>query len=116
MTVDQDLVDRVRRRLIADAAEATAENVAAALRVECGLVDGTLVLDVIDHLRSDSRGFGPLDPVLALPGVTDVLVNGPGAVYLDRGSGLEPADVRLPDAAAVRRLAQRLAADRKSVV
>ncbi|HUS22866.1 MAG TPA: TadA family conjugal transfer-associated ATPase [Aeromicrobium sp.] len=110
MTVDQDLVDRVRRRLIADAAEATAENVGAALRVECGLVDGTLVLDVIDHLRSDSRGFGPLDPVLALPGVTDVLVNGPGAVYLDRGSGLEPADVRLPDAAAVRRLAQRLAA------
>jgi len=75
MTVDQDLVDRVRRRLIADAAEATAENVAAALRVECGLVDGKLVLDVIDHLRSDRRGFGPLDPVLALPGVTDVLVN-----------------------------------------
>jgi pilus assembly protein CpaF len=109
MTVDQDLVDRVRRRLIAVAAEATAENVAAALRVECGLVDGTLVLDVIDHLRSDSRGFGPLDAVLALPGVTDVLVNGPGAVYLDRGSGLEPADVRLPDAAAVRHLAQRLA-------
>jgi pilus assembly protein CpaF len=108
--VDQDLVDRVRRRLIAAAAEATAENVAAALRVECGLVDGTLVLDVIDHLRRDSRGFGPLDPVLALPGVTDVLVNGPGAVYFDRGSGLEPADVRLPDASAVRRLAQRLAA------
>jgi pilus assembly protein CpaF len=110
MTVDQELVDRVRRRLIADAAEPTAENVAAALRIECGLVDGTLVLDVIDRLRSDSRGFGPLDPVMELPGVTDVLVNGPGAVYLDRGNGLEPADARLPDAAAVRRLAQRLAA------
>jgi len=108
--VDRELADRVRRRLIADAAEPTAENVAAALRVECGLVDGTLVLDVIDQLRSDSRGFGPLDPVMALPGVTDVLVNGPGSVYVDRGSGLEPADVRLPDAAAVRRLAQRLAA------
>ncbi len=108
--LDQSLVDRVRRRLVADAAEPTAENVAAALRIECGLVDGTLVLDVIDQLRSDSRGFGPLDPVMALPGVTDVLVNGPGAVYVDRGMGLETADVRLPDAAAVRRLAQRLAA------
>ena len=106
----QDLVDRVRRRLVAGAAEPTAENVAAALRVECGLVDGALVLDVIDRLRSDSRGFGPLDPVMALPGVTDVLVNGPGSVYLDRGNGLEPAEVALPDAAAVRRLAQRLAA------
>ncbi len=106
----QELVDRVRRRLIADAAEPTSENVAAALRVECGLVDGTLVLDVIDQLRSDSRGFGILDPVMALPGVTDVLVNGPGSVYVDRGRGLEPADVALPDAATVRRLAQRLAA------
>ena len=73
-TVDQGLLDRVRRRLIADAAEPTAENVSAALRVECGLVDGTLVLDVIDQLRSDRRGFGPLDAVMALPGLTDVLV------------------------------------------
>ena len=71
---NQELVDRVRRRLIADATEPTSENVAAALRLECGLVDGSLVLDVIDQLRSDSRGFGPLDPVMALPGVTDVLV------------------------------------------
>jgi len=109
-SVEQDLVDRVRRRLIADAVEPTAENVASALRVECGLVDGTLVLDVINHLRSDSRGYGPLDPVMSVSGVTDVLVNGPGSVYLDRGNGLEPVEVRLPDSAAVRRLAQRLAA------
>ena len=109
-SVDQGLVDRIRQRLVTDAAQPTAENVAAALRIECGLVDGTLVLDVIDRLRSDSRGFGLLDPVMALPGVTDVLVNGPGPVYFDRGHGLEPADVELVDTAAVRRLAQRLAA------
>jgi pilus assembly protein CpaF len=109
-SVDHGLVDRVRHRLVADATQPTAENVAAALRAECGLADGTLVLDVIDRLRSDSRGFGPLDPVMALPGVTDVLVNGAGSVYLDRGHGLEPADVLLADTAAVRRLAQRLAA------
>jgi pilus assembly protein CpaF len=41
--------------------------------------------------------------------VTDVLVNGPEAVYLDRGAGLERTGVRFPDDAAVRRLAQRLA-------
>jgi pilus assembly protein CpaF len=44
-----------------------------------------------------------------MPGVTDVLVNGPDAVYLDRGAGLELTPVRFPDDAAVRRLAQRLA-------
>lgn len=34
-------------------------------------------------------GFGPLAPVLADPAVTDVLVNGDGGVWADRGSGVE---------------------------
>jgi pilus assembly protein CpaF len=42
--------------------------------------------------------------------VTDVLVNGPESVYLDRGRGLERTDVSFRDDEAVRRLAQRLAA------
>jgi pilus assembly protein CpaF len=54
-------------------------------------------------------GAGPLEPLLAAPDVTDVLVNGPEEVWVDRGAGLERADVRFADAAAVRRLAQRLA-------
>ena len=42
--------------------------------------------------------------------MTDVLVNGAGEVYVDRGSGLELTDVRLGSEDAVRRLAQRLVA------
>src|SRR5690606_19684967 len=38
------------------------------------------------------------------------IVNGPDEVWVDRGEGLRRADVRLGDEAAVRRLAQRLAA------
>jgi len=45
-----------------------------------------------------------------LPGITDVLVNGPSEVWLDRGFGIERVAVTFPDDAAVRRLAQRLAA------
>ena len=41
--------------------------------------------------------------------MTDVLVNGAGRVYLDRGRGLELSDVTFSDDEAVRRLAQRLA-------
>jgi pilus assembly protein CpaF len=108
--VDPGLVDAVRRRLIGAALEPTADNVAAALRDERGLADGATVLAVIDQMRRDQRGFGPLEPLLALPGVTDVLVNGAEGVYIDRGHGLEPVDVGLTDAAAARRLAQRLAA------
>jgi pilus assembly protein CpaF len=68
------------------------------------------VLEVYEALRRDVVGAGPLEPLLRLPGVTDVLVNGAGQVFLDRGRGLEPSDVRFPDDDAVRRLAQRLAA------
>lgn len=108
--VDPGLVDAVRRRLIAAALEPSADNVAAALRDERGLADGATVLAVVDQLRRDLRGFGPLEPLLVQPGVTDVLVNGADGVYVDRGHGLERADVTFADTAAVRRIAQRLAA------
>ena len=49
------------------------------------------------------------DPLQALPAVTDVLVNGPDEVWIDRGEGLERTAVRFPDDDAVRRLAVRLA-------
>jgi pilus assembly protein CpaF len=55
-------------------------------------------------------GAGPLDELLADPAVTDIVVNGPDEVWLDRGAGLEPTGVRFPDADALRRIAQRLAA------
>ncbi|EFL01568.1 secretory protein [Streptomyces sp. SPB78] len=42
--------------------------------------------------------------------MTDVLVSAPDRVWVERGGGLELSGVRFADAAAVRRLAQRLAA------
>ena len=56
------------------------------------------------------RRAGPLEALLAEPGVTDVLVNGPDQVFVDRGRGLERTSVRFCSEAEVRRLAQRLAA------
>jgi len=104
------LLDQVRDRLARDGSPGTPHEVAAALRGLGRPVGDATVLAVHDALRAESLGAGPLDPLLALPGVTDVLVNGPDEVWLDRGSGLERADVRFPDDDAVRRLAQRLAA------
>lgn len=38
-------------------------------------------------------GMGPLQPLLDDPATSDVLVNGPSEVWVDRGSGLESSDV-----------------------
>ncbi|MCC6496299.1 MAG: TadA family conjugal transfer-associated ATPase [Propionibacteriaceae bacterium] len=84
--------------------------VGAALRGLGLLVSDTVVRETVAALRRDSLGAGVLDPLLQLPGVTDVLVNGPDQVFLDRGAGLEPAAVRFSGEEELRRLAVRLAA------
>lgn len=109
-TVDAALVARVRARLAAEVREPTAQAVAEALGLEAGLRGSGTVLAVVDALQRERRGAGVLQPLLADPDVTDVLVDGPRAVHVDRGRGLERVDVTFPDEAAVRRLAQRLAA------
>jgi pilus assembly protein CpaF len=110
MSVDAALVEEVRERLARDSGDVTPHRVARALRETGRPVGDATVLAVHEALRRDVVGAGPLEPWLRSPGVTDVLVNGPDSVYVDRGHGLERVDVTFPGDGAVRRLAQRLAA------
>lgn len=105
-----DLTDAVRARLIGSGMQPTAAQVAAALRAEGRMLGDTEILSLADEVRADLVGAGPLEPLLRDPGVTDVLVNGPGEVWVDAGEGLRLTQVRFADEPAVRRLAQRLAA------
>ena len=107
--LDPALLSRVRRRVATTGSPPTAAAVAAALHEEGGALRGDR-REVLAVLQQEIVGAGPLAPLLADPAVTDVLVNGPQDVWVDRGDGLEPAGVRFPDDTAVRRLAQRLAA------
>jgi pilus assembly protein CpaF len=104
------VVARVRHRLAGSGTPPTPSAVAAALRAEERLVDDALVLEVLAALRSDASTAGPLTALLDDPAISDVLVNGPREVWVDRGFGLERTDVVFRDEAAVRRFAQRAAA------
>ncbi|MEU7281954.1 TadA family conjugal transfer-associated ATPase [Streptomyces sp. NPDC045431] len=104
------LLESVRRRLAESGSEPTPAGVAAALRAQGRLLGDAEVLGAAEELRSELVGTGLLEPLLTDPAVTDVLVSAPDRVWVDRGGGLELTDVAFPDAAAVRRLAQRLAA------
>ncbi len=109
--VEPDLLDRVRRRVAASAGAPTAATVASALREEGGALRGeTVQRAVLRTLQSEIVGAGPLESLLRDPAVTDVLVNAPDEVWVDRGEGLERVTVRFANDTAVRRLAQRLAA------
>ncbi|MEU0239738.1 TadA family conjugal transfer-associated ATPase [Nocardiopsis sp. NPDC006198] len=104
------LVEAVRNRLVASGAPVSPANVAAALRAEGGLLGDTEVLSMTRRLAADLSGAGPLEELMSSSGVTDILVNGPDEVWVDDGGGLRRAGVRFESADAVRRLAQRLAA------
>jgi pilus assembly protein CpaF len=105
------LLDRVRARLAVSPGPPTRAAVAALVREEAGgLLGDDDVLLAVRQAVDELAGAGPLEALLREPGVTDVLVNGPDQVWVDRGSGLERAQVRFADDGAVRRLAVRLAA------
>ncbi|HET8683953.1 MAG TPA: TadA family conjugal transfer-associated ATPase [Micromonosporaceae bacterium] len=107
-----DLAARVRHRFALSGVDATSPAIVSAVRSEpaAAVLGDATVLRLADRVRSDLVGAGPLAPLLADPDVTDVLVNGPGEVWVDRGAGLRRAPVSLGSAEEVRRLAQRLVA------
>ena len=108
--LDRVLVDRVSTRLVRAGEPPTSARVVAALRAEGVVLGDRGVLDVVAAVTRELTGAGPLDSLLADPATSDVLVNGPDEVWVDRGDGLSRAPVAFSDEAAVRRLAQRLAA------
>jgi pilus assembly protein CpaF len=110
LRLNAGLVDRVRTRLATPPVRVDMQAILAALRAEGCMLDGRDLRTAAYQVRSELTGAGVLDRYLADPEVTDVLVNAPDSVWIERAGTLSRADVRFPDEAAVRRLAQRLAA------
>ncbi|MFN3240634.1 MAG: CpaF family protein [Planctomycetota bacterium] len=61
-------------------------------------------------LLQETLGLGPLAPLVLDPAVTDVLVNGPANVFVERFGRLERSEVRFRDAEHLLRVIERIAA------
>ncbi|HZL02498.1 MAG TPA: TadA family conjugal transfer-associated ATPase [Cellulomonas sp.] len=107
---DVALVDDVRARLARRGGAPTPADVTAAVRAS-GVVLGSRALAELDvAVRAELLGAGPLQALLEDPDVTDVLVNAPDEVWVERAGRLVRAGVDLGTVARVRELAVRLAA------
>ncbi|AZI59344.1 TadA family conjugal transfer-associated ATPase [Nakamurella antarctica] len=105
------LVERVQARLAGEGGSLTSASVARAVRAETGvLVSDAEMLRLIRMLLRELVGAGPLTSLLSDPLTTDVVVNGPDDVRVDRGDGWERVSVTFSGEEAVARLARRLAA------
>ena len=66
-----------------------------------------LAIAIVD----DILGLGPLEPLVNDPTVSDILINGPESVFVEKDGRLVPSEVRFRDEAHVLFIAQRIAAD-----
>lgn len=83
--------------------------IAALIRRADPLLSGAAVARAVELVTARVVGLGPLEALLADPSVTDVLVNGPGPVWVDRGGALEQTDITL-DRSSIDLLVERILA------
>jgi pilus assembly protein CpaF len=106
------LVERRRHEAAAGRVEETDLAIAARELVagEAAILPAALREEVAARIVRDSVGLGPLEDLLADPAVEEVLVNGPGTVYVERCGLLEPTGVRFADEEELRNTIERILA------
>ncbi len=63
---------------------------------------------LIDELMAESFGLGPLEPYMQDPDVADILVNGPGEVYVERLGRLQATNTVFADDDHLMQIIQRI--------
>ena len=63
---------------------------------------------LIEDVQNEIVGFGPLEPLLRDPSVDDVIVNGPGNIFVERRGELEPVQTRFRDTTHLMNVIQRI--------
>jgi len=94
----------------ADVAAAVQDFAARALASEDVALNEAERVRLAEELTDETIGMGPLAPLLADPAVSDILVNAPDQVYVERFGRLERTDVRFRDADHIVRVIERIAA------
>ena len=64
--------------------------------------------DLVTMLLNDMLGLGPLEPLLHDESITDIMVNGPKQVYVERGGKLTLTDIAFRDNSHVMNIATRI--------
>ncbi|MCC7352515.1 MAG: CpaF family protein [Anaerolineae bacterium] len=101
-TVDIGNVEEVRRALERIFAETLAEEELTLSRHER--------TELFEQIVAAILGYGPIEPLLRDETITEILVNGPDQIYIERNGVLEETDIRFRDADQVLRIIDRIVA------
>ncbi|MBT2567738.1 TadA family conjugal transfer-associated ATPase [Arthrobacter sp. ISL-85] len=109
-TVDSGLLESVRESMMAEAGAVTPSRVAAAVQATGKMLGTAGALAAVERISAELSGLGPLQQLTRDPAVTDIFVNAPDSVWVDRGRGIERVPVLFDGEAQLRALACRLVA------
>jgi pilus assembly protein CpaF len=111
-----ELAHALRSRLIERARSGEAgqaplpEQVRELVEREAGPLPDAERSALVDRVMLLARGLGPLEPLLRDPSVDEVMVNGTGAVWVERAGRLEPGGVSFDEEAELLNAIERILA------
>jgi pilus assembly protein CpaF len=116
----EELAGSLRGQLIEDRREAAAsgkgpsgklsDQVVDLVDEHAALLGGDDREALVARVLRDTVGLGPLEDLLADPTVEEVMVNGPGQVYIERGGRIEAVDAAFADEEELRNAIERILA------
>jgi pilus assembly protein CpaF len=63
---------------------------------------------LLEQIVAEILGYGPIEPLLSDDTITEVMVNGPNAVYIERAGKVEPVDIKFENDDHVLRIIDRI--------
>ncbi len=63
---------------------------------------------LLNEIASDVLGYGPIDPLLHDPEITEVMANGPYDVYYEKSGRIQKSDVKFVDEVHLRRIIDKI--------
>ena len=103
------ILEQVQVACLEAKVEPTAESVSRIVRALYPATSHSDLVELVDEVLSSIFGLGPLEELLLVPNLTDILVNRFDDVWLDRGNGLEKTDVKFKSELAAQEFAKRIA-------
>ncbi len=112
-TLHNDLINRVDLKALNSMPPQRLREQLAALVMQM-LAEYSAVLNLseqrqmIEDIQNEVMGLGPIEPLLADPAVSDILVNGPKQVYIERGGLLELTNIKFTDTAHLMKIIDKI--------
>ncbi|GIP41200.1 type II secretion system protein E [Paenibacillus sp. J31TS4] len=66
--------------------------------------------NILTRILDESVGYGPLEPLIHDPDITEILINGPKEIYIEKSGRLEQTGIAFRDEAHIRHIVDRIVA------